>query len=139
MKPRNFNFGFAILICAVATVTTLSSCKDTITSVTPLDQIVFPSTGISYSKQVQPLFNVGCALPECHDNVTKKANLDLTSYAGLVSDEGIVVAGNPTNSRLIWCIEAIPNYPLMPPAKPLSQNQIQGLKQWILEGANGNN
>ena len=138
MRLYRFTITVAAISYGVISLFVLSSCKDTVNSVTPLDEIVFPATHISYAKQVQLLFNVGCALPECHDNVTKRANLDLTSYAGLMLDPGVVSSGEPTNSKLISCIEALQGYQLMPPGKSLSQNQIQGLKQWIVEGAKDN-
>ena len=111
----------------------LSSCKDTSNSVSALDDIVFPATGISYEKQVQPLFNIGCATTSCHD--AQNNTLNLTSYGLWKLDPGVINAGDTTNSRFIWCIEARPGSAPMPPARPLVQNQIQGLKRWILEGA----
>ena len=114
----------------------LSSCKDTSNPVSKLDEIVFPDTWISYEKQVQPLFNVGCTNVGCHDRATdQNKNLDLTSFAGVRANFGVVVPKDTSNSRLIWTIEARPGSPPMPPAKPLNQNQINGLKRWILEGA----
>jgi len=123
-----------ILVCF------LLSCKDTSNSLSPLGNIVFPATGISYEKQVQPLFNIGCATTSCHDNSSRGGNLDLSSYYGTISDPGVVErTGNhvfdTTNSRLIWCIEAKLGSPFMPPTRPLVQNQIEGLKRWIYEGA----
>ncbi|MGA7161506.1 MAG: hypothetical protein WBZ48_10925 [Bacteroidota bacterium] len=133
MKFFNFNFGFSAIICAVIAITFLSSCKDTSNSVSSLDEIVFPAKNISYQKLVQPLFNIGCATTDCHDNQNK--TLNLTSYGLWLQDPLVIIAGDTTNSRFVWCIEAKPGSPLMPPARPLSQNQIQGLKQWIYEGA----
>ena len=137
MKSYSINYKFALISCTVvAAIIVLSSCKDTSNSVSTLDEIVFPATDISYEKQVQPLFNVGCAITGCHDKATNQnKNLDRTSFAGVRSNFGVVIPGDTTNSRLIWNIEARPGYAPMPPAKPLSQNQIQGLKRWILEGA----
>ncbi|HTY11047.1 MAG TPA: hypothetical protein VMF88_08235 [Bacteroidota bacterium] len=109
------------------------ACKDSSNSVSALDQIVFPATGISYEKQVQPLFNVGCATTSCHDS--QDAKLNLTSYGLWKLDPGVIVDGDSTNSRFVWCIEAKAGSPPMPPARPLVENQIQGLKQWIHEGA----
>ncbi len=133
MMNRFFKFGFSMAGCVVALVFVLSSCKDTSNSVSNLDEIVFPATGISYEKQVQPLFNIGCATTSCHDNQDK--TLNLTSYGLWKLDPGVIYSGDTTNSRFIWCIEARPGSSPMPPARPLVQNQIQGLKRWIYEGA----
>jgi len=116
-----------IVVCVV------SSCKDTSNSVSSLGDIVFPATNISYEKQVQPLFNIGCATASCHDN--QDAKLNLTFFGAWAQDPGVIVAKDSNNSRLVWCIEARPGSPPMPPAKALSENQIHGLAQWVVEGA----
>jgi hypothetical protein len=112
------------------------SCKNSSNPVHNLDDIVFPDTGISYERQVQPLFNIGCAINGCHDATTKVNNLDLSDYYGtLYSKYGVVIPKDTTNSRLIWSIEGKNNATPMPPYRSLNLNQINGLKRWILEGA----
>ena len=124
---------FGAGVAAAMVLSLFVSCKDTSNSVSTLDQIVFPATGISYEKQVQPLFNIGCATTSCHD--TQDQKLDLTSYGLWKLDPGVIIDGDTTTSRFVWCIEAKAGSPPMPPARPLVENQIQGLKQWIHEGA----
>jgi hypothetical protein len=126
----------ALLASVSAVVIGLSSCRDTSNPITKIDEIVFPDSNISYEKQVQPLFNVGCANATCHDRATEEnKNLNLLSFEGVRANFGVVIAGDTLNSRLIWSIEGRPGTVPMPPLKPLSQNQIRGLKIWILEGA----
>jgi len=115
----------------------VSSCKNTINS--PIGDIVFPASGVSYSKQVQPLFNVGCIYSGCHDDQTRASNLSLTNYIDATTDQsGVIIAGNPTSSILIQRVKG--TGPIMPPPpySPLNQNQIQGLTTWIKEGAKDN-
>ncbi len=113
-----------------------SSCKNSSNPIHNLDDIVFPDTGISYERQVQPLFNIGCAINGCHDAATKANNLDLSDYYGtLYSKYGVVIPKDTTNSRLIWSIEGKNNATPMPPYRALNLNQVNGLKRWILEGA----
>ena len=133
MKASSLTSSAAAVIYAVILVCVLSSCKDTSNSVSSLGDIVFPATNISYEKLVQPLFNIGCATTSCHD--TQDRTLNLTSYGLWRLDPGVIVAGDTNNSRFVWCIEARPGSPPMPPAKPLSENQIQGLTRWVYEGA----
>jgi hypothetical protein len=133
MRLCRFTINVAARSYAVISLFVLSSCKDTSNSVSPIGDIVFPATGISYEKLVQPLFNIGCATTSCHDS--QDQTLNLTSYGLWKLDPGVINAGDTTNSRFVWCIEAKPGSPPMPPARPLVQNQIQGLKQWIHEGA----
>jgi hypothetical protein len=123
----------ALISYAVIMMCILSSCKDTSNSVSSLGDIVFPATNISYEKLVQPLFNIGCATTSCHDS--QDAKLNLTFYGSWNQDPGVIVAKDTSDSRFVWCIEAKPGSPPMPPAKALSENQIRGLTQWVLEGA----
>jgi hypothetical protein len=136
MTLRCSDYDIALLGCALIVLIGLVSCRDTSNPVTKIDDIVFPDSNISYDRQVQPLFNVGCALAACHDRATdQNKNLDLTSFAGVWANFGVVVAGDTSNSRLVWSIEGRPGTVPMPPSKPLTQNQIRGLKRWIFEGA----
>ncbi|HTX18643.1 MAG TPA: hypothetical protein VMG34_08280 [Bacteroidota bacterium] len=123
-------------VVATTGLALLTGCKNSSNPITNLDQIVFPASGISYERTVQPLFNVGCTLSGCHDRATtENNNLDLTSYAGLKADLLVVIPGDTGKSKLVWNIEGRPGSAPMPPSKPLNENQITGLKQWILEGA----
>ncbi|HTR82750.1 MAG TPA: hypothetical protein VMM58_14065 [Bacteroidota bacterium] len=124
---------FLFVTTVVAGLLFISSCKDSSNPISNLDQIVFPDTGISYQKQVQVLFNVGCAYSGCHDASDK--TLNLTVYGGWYSDPLVIIPKDTSKSRFVWNIEAKPGSAPMPPAKPLSDNQINGLKRWILEGA----
>lgn len=136
-----------ILASVTALVIGFSACRDTSNPVTKIDEIVFPDSNISYAKHVQPLFFAACASAGCHESARKgnienrgNDNLDLTLYAGLWNaDYTIITPPDTSNSILVWCIEWRPIlniYPMPPPPKnQLSQNQIRGIKRWILEGA----
>ena len=116
----------------------LPGCKNTLTPGT--SNIVFPASGtVSYNKYVQPFFNVDCNYSGCHDAADAAGGVDLSSYIAMESSFPIPVrAKDTTNSILIQRIEN--KGPIMPPApfSPLNQNQIQGLKAWIMQGAQNN-
>lgn len=114
-----------------------AGCEDTSTnSISDINSIVFPESGVSYNRTIQPLLNIGCATSGCHDVKTKSGNLDLSDYLGFRQRfYDVVIKGDTINSRLIWCLEGRLNAVPMPPQKPLTANQIRGFKQWILEGA----
>ncbi len=133
MKIHNtLFFGYLALTCALA----LFACKDGSNSVQSLDDIVFPDKNISYYRQVQPLFNIGCAITDCHDAKTRASNLDLSDYSGVRGRfYDVVIPKDTSLSRLIWSVEGRPGSVPMPPYRKLNQNQIRGLKQWIMEGA----
>jgi len=116
----------------------LWSCKDSITGEGPFD-IVFPDSNISYNNLIQPLFNRGCALTGgCHAGDEPASGLSLETYQLTTDRVGIVVPGLPDESILQLRIDGrlTPRMPLNRPQ--LTDNQIRGIRQWILEGAINN-
>jgi mono/diheme cytochrome c family protein len=113
------------------------SCDDTTTNV---DNNVIPNSNISYSQHIQPIFNAKCV--NCHGVGDTKAGLNLTTWAGTTADPSIVFPGEPDNSKLVWSIEGNPAVSPMPPIDSpypaLTQNQVNGVKTWIKEGAKNN-
>lgn len=98
-----------------------------------------PMQNVSYSKHVQPIFNVRCATAGCHDDQTKSGSLSLTSWNNTTSDYSIVFPGNPDQSRLILSIEGKSIYPMPPIGRPpLTQAQIRAIRTWVEEGAKNN-
>lgn len=133
MKKLVFAFSMAAFIVVIF----YSGCKDTITN-TDINKVVIPDSNVSYSKYIQPLFNVKCI--SCHGNGTIKGGVNLTSCSEATADPSIVFPGEPQNSILVWAIEGNPATSPMPPIgyPTLNQNQIQGVKTWIKEGAQCN-
>ena len=119
----------------------VAGCKDS--GITGPDEspsnIVFPASDVSYAVSVQPLFNQTCALSGCHADGPRPNPLSLTSYENLMFNSlQVVVAGEPDQSVLVLRVEGriAPRMPLS--RNPLNQNQINGLRAWIAEGALNN-
>ena len=125
----------------VGVLLSVQGCKDEITSVpgeSPSD-IIFPTRDVSYLLHVQPLFNQACALSGCHDDGPHPSQLRLTSYQNLMFNSmQVVVRGEPDQSVLVFRIEGSlsPRMPLN--LNALNQNQINGIRTWIVEGALNN-
>ncbi len=121
-----------------------NGCKDKNSTLAPGESpstVIFPTRNVSYGVHVQTLFNQACAFSPCHDDGTHAGGLSLTSYYNTVfAVPGIVVSGNPQNSILVMKIEGRgPAGDRMPPgANALNQNQINGIRTWIAEGAQNN-
>jgi hypothetical protein len=118
----------------------LAGCKDETspTSGSPSD-IVFPPDNVSYSQHVQPLFNQTCALAGCHDDGTHPSELCLTSYFNTVfRTANVVTPGQPELSTLVFRIEGTSGQQMPLNRPPLNQNQINGIRTWIVEGAPDN-
>jgi mono/diheme cytochrome c family protein len=100
--------------------------------------VVFPTRDVQYNAQVQVLFNQACNYDGCHGEGVHQSPLKLTTWANtVVMTAGVVVPGNPDASTLVLRVEG--RGPRMPPSgNPLNQNQIDGLRTWIAEGAKNN-
>jgi hypothetical protein len=134
----NARISLAFVGCAM--MLSLDSCKDQIADPN-VNPIVFPDSNISYSKQVDPLFQQRCALSGCHGGGSSQAGLDLLSpsYSSLINHQPrLVTSGSSNNSLLVQRIDGrlAPQMPYM--SQPLNANQIAGIKKWIDEGAKNN-
>ncbi|RPI75944.1 MAG: hypothetical protein EHM47_01160 [Ignavibacteriales bacterium] len=114
-----------------------TGCDDSFTDV---DNNDIPDSNVSFSKHIQPVFNIKCV--NCHGVGITEAGLDLTTWSGTVADPSIVFPGEPDNSRLVWSIEGNPVVQPMPPLGssylPLTQDQRKGVRTWVKEGAKNN-
>ncbi|MFZ1977994.1 MAG: hypothetical protein WAV76_08555 [Bacteroidota bacterium] len=128
------------LVFVVILVTAAISCKDTLDDTAT---IVFPSSGVSYSKQVDPLFQQRCSISGCHNSTTHSDGLDLSpsiSYHNLITYSPLLVVAGDANGSLLYQILTGNNIYPMPPSyvTQLNSNQINGIKTWIKEGAHNN-
>jgi mono/diheme cytochrome c family protein len=102
--------------------------------------VVFPASGVSYQEQVQVLFSQACNFSGCHGSDAPVNMVKLTSWGDIMTTGagvGVVIPGEPQNSTLVFRIEG--RGARMPPAGlPLNQNQINGIRAWIVEGAKNN-
>ncbi len=110
----SIHFQKAIILLGAAALT--ASCTDDTTSPgTNSNDIIFPDSNVSYGQHVQPLFDRRCALSGCHDRGARMGDLSLESYSDATARPGVIVPGDPDASIL-----------------------VQGIRQWILEGAQNN-
>ncbi len=102
--------------------------------------IVTEAPQISYSQQIQPIFNANCGGQQCHIGGSS-FGLRLNNYSTLMEggNSGVVVIpGDPQNSIIIKRLEGriIPQMPFG--RSPLPQATIQLIRDWIAEGAHNN-
>ena len=115
-----------------AGVFTLLGCSSS--DITSANDIVFPGKNVSFKAQVEPLFAVSCNMSGCHDFVSHAGDVDLTSWIGARSTK-VVNAPYDTTCGLIMVVfgREFHNGSLN-----LNENHRQGLKQWVIEGAQDN-
>jgi hypothetical protein len=107
------------------------------TGATSPDQIVFPASNVSYAQDIEPYFALACV--QCHDE--GNSNIDLSSWTAIRSDLGVVElktfsppVGDTTGSSLVLVMYGSVEHPSI----NANDNQRQGIKQWVLEGAKDN-
>ncbi|MGN6437174.1 MAG: DUF1553 domain-containing protein [Agriterribacter sp.] len=93
---------------------------------------------VDFSSEVKPLFNKKCI--SCHGGVKKEGGFSvLFREEALDTTEGgtpAIIPGNPDKSEMIRRLTASDPEERMPyKHEPLSQQEIDMLKQWIKEGA----
>lgn len=121
----------------------ISSCKHEI----PFSQNDTPVTGgtqtcsidtVYFQNKVLPLINSSCAMSGCHDAITQKDGVNLSSYAAIISTGG-VRAGNPAGSKLYTVLNKSGSDRMPPPpAAGFTQEQKDIIYNWILQGAKNN-
>jgi len=128
----------AVMVMGMLSAVFWLSCKDTVTE-PGVSNVVFPDSNISYSNQVDVLFQQSC-VPGCHDSQVDDAGLDLErpSWSNLINHQPALVVPREANSSLL--IERLDGRipPVMPPSQPINTNQLNGIKKWINEGAQNN-
>jgi hypothetical protein len=113
----------------------LLACSDD--GIGPGDEIVFPDSAVSYLQHVQPLLTLRCAAYGCHDDETRAGNARFTSFLATTERPGMVRPGSAATSLLYQRLSSqIPHDATVPIL--VNQNQINGVKTWINEGAKYN-
>jgi hypothetical protein len=122
---------------AIVAVLVIPSCKDERPNTTGY---ILPDSNLSYSRDIDPLFAQTCLGSQCHSGSSPAQNLNLEppSYSKLQFYVPQLVVPRDTNSLLLQYLDGR-IFPRMPSNQnPLTLNQINGIKQWIKEGAISN-
>jgi len=134
-------------LMGVSVIALIISCKHQIPGITdtggsggdnPPPTSTCSTDSVYFQQQVLPIFISNCAMSGCHDNASRQDGITLTSYQGIIS--GGIRANNPGNSKVYRVITTTDPDDRMPrpPKNPLSQEQIDLIKKWIMQGAKNN-
>ncbi len=122
----------------------LLSCKHEIPQQNLTDPPVIGGTQscsadtVYFQNKVLPLINSSCAMSGCHDAVTKKEGVNLSSYANIIATGG-VKPNDPANSKLYRVLNKTGSERMPPPpAAAFTQAQKDIIYKWILQGAKNN-
>ncbi len=121
------------LIAAFVVCISINGCSDG--AISDPDQIVFPPSDVSFARHVQPLLTLSCAFSGCHDSERPENNyVALTSWVG-VRNIRVVNLGGDTACGLIRVVFGRQFHSGI---VRVNANQREGLKTWVLEGAQNN-
>jgi hypothetical protein len=122
------------ILCYIVVSLALAYAGCSSSDITSPNDIVFPATHVSFKAQVEPLFSISCNIAGCHSFDSQAGGVDLTSWYGARNP---IVVNNPgdTTCNLILVIygRVFHNGPIN-----INANNRQGLKQWVIEGAQNN-
>ncbi len=99
-----------------------------------------PPVEVSFSRDIQPIFNTECAMPDCHAGALPAGNLLLEagqSYAAL-HDPGSGYLDTLAPRFSVLYAQMISVSTPMPPTGKLDDCTIGLVLQWIEEGAKNN-
>jgi len=93
---------------------------------------------VDYSREIRPLLAKRCY--SCHGPGEQESGLRVDNETSVKSElesgEHAIIAGQPDESELIARVTSDDEFTRMPPeGKPLTEQEVQLLKQWISEGA----
>lgn len=119
------------------------SCKHEIpvqvidTGITGGNQPCSPDS-VYFQNKVLPLLNSGCAMSGCHDAVTHKEGVNLSSYSSIMATGG-VRPGNPQGSNIYKVLNLSGGDRMpQPPAAAFTPAQKDIIYKWISQGAKNN-
>lgn len=119
-------FGITILFLAGTLTSVFLSCKHDPQGVDQIETICFET-------QILPIFLTSCALPNCHDTPGEESAYVFTDYSGIME---AVTPGAPQKSPAYTALIARSSEEgIMPPNKPLSEQNRNKIRVWILQGA----
>ena len=115
---------FYLLLIAVPVIVGLQSFDRTDSAPT------IQADTVCFTRDILPIINSNCAQSGCHDAISHKDNLNLTTYSGIMK---AVKAGSPSTSSLYRQISnnQMPQYPY----SRLSDTMKTLINLWITQGA----
>ena len=101
--------------------------------ITSPTDVVFPAKNVSFKTSVYPYMSLACNTTGCHDGFTANAD-NFTSWTLLRSANGVVAPGDTTSELVLVMFGKVVHSGQF----LANDNQRNGIRQWVLEGANDN-
>ncbi len=119
-----------------------TSCKHEVPTLSELESQL-PAVSVScstdtvyFANTIQPLLISNCAMSGCHDAISHKEGINLTTYSGVMRE---VKSGNAAKSSLYKSMIETGNDRMPPPpAAAFTSTQLAQVRTWINQGARNN-
>lgn len=99
----------------------------------------FPTEGeVSYRYDVEPFLRVRCAYAGCHSTTHKAGGMDLTNWFSLMSIPGFINTDKVESSLFLQVVNGDNPHLINLMLIKVRQNQIDGVKRWLEQGALNN-
>jgi hypothetical protein len=123
MKPACHKIDIPLTWLPILFLAFLPSCTHDVANLEELDTLCFDS-------QILPIIRTSCGMTGCHDGTAE--GFLATDYLSIME---AVKPGDPRGSKLYQVITDIRSDDMMPPDRPLSQEQRTLIQVWIAQGA----
>ncbi|MDI9338880.1 MAG: hypothetical protein QM539_10725 [Alphaproteobacteria bacterium] len=112
----NLMFAMVALTCIYCTKAVPDTSSTDCTSVT-----------VTYTQNIAPIINSSCAIPNCHNSISRKSGLDYSTYS--------LTKAGAANNNFLGSIQQLSGYEAMPQNAPkLSDSSIKLIICWIKSG-----
>ncbi len=133
---KNFTPIFRTVLLAAFLLLTACGTDTTSAVSTSVAAVPTQASAISYSSNIDPILQRSCF--ECHGGEKTSKGLSVATYDALMkgSQNGaVILAGEPDKSKFLL---SILSGKMPKKGNKLTAEEIQLIRQWILEGANNN-
>lgn len=127
--PRPFLFVLSLMLAAA-----VAACD---TGISEPQDVIFPESNVSYSRHVQPLFDVSCSFSGCHNSIDRAGNLSLASYFDLLNRAGMIIPGDSARSLLVQVTSGRQPHSVNL-SRIITAAHARGVAVWVEEGALNN-
>lgn len=133
-----------LIFLIIISVTIIVSCRHELTEnlqsggnfPPPVTNIPCSPDSVYFINEIMPIISSNCTMSGCHDAISHKEGVVLTSYNNIMQ---YVKAGNARDSKLYEMIIRTDNDRMPPPPMPpLTQAQKDKIYKWINQGAKNN-
>jgi hypothetical protein len=91
---------------------------------------------VTFAEHIEPIFKAACA--NCHNRDRQRGGLNAADFGALLeggSSGQVIMPGDPDGSRLFRLVQQTEEPKMPPSGPPLSEEQLNLLREWIQLGA----